>query len=57
MAQSRNIKLFENQNIRTLWDEAAEKWYFSIVDVVGALTGRPVRAGRNAQRMKKIGNK
>ena len=34
-----NIKLFENQNIRTHWDEETEKWYFSVVDVVAALTG------------------
>ena len=34
-----NIKLFENQNIRTHWDEETEKWYFSVVDVIAALTG------------------
>ncbi len=34
-----NIKLFENQNIRTHWDEEKEKWYFSVVDVIAALTG------------------
>jgi len=33
------LKLFENKNIRTLWDEKQEKWYFSIVDVIAALTG------------------
>lgn len=33
-----NIKLFENQNIRTVWDENAEKWYFSVVDIVAVLT-------------------
>ena len=32
------IQLFENQPIRTAWDEENEKWYFSVVDVVGALT-------------------
>jgi hypothetical protein len=32
------IKLFANQKIRTHWDEAEEEWYFSIVDVVAALT-------------------
>ena len=32
------IKLFDNQNIRTLWDEKQEKWYFSIVDIIAALT-------------------
>ncbi|MDR0803675.1 MAG: hypothetical protein LBO08_01110 [Rickettsiales bacterium] len=32
------IKLFQDKNIRTLWDETAEKWYFSVVDIVGILT-------------------
>ena len=32
------LQLFENQKIRTAWDAENEKWYFSIVDVVGALT-------------------
>ena len=31
-------KLFEDRKIRTVWDDEEEKWYFSIVDVVGALT-------------------
>jgi len=38
MAPSTSIKLFEDKNIRTLWDDVAEKWYFSIVDVIGILT-------------------
>ncbi len=33
-----NIKLFESRQIRTYWDEAEEQWYFSVVDVVEALT-------------------
>lgn len=32
------IKLFESQGIRRYWDADAEKWYFSVVDVVGVLT-------------------
>ena len=35
------IKLFEQQQIRTHWDEESEEWYFSIVDVVGVLTEQP----------------
>ena len=31
-------KLFEDRKIRTVWDDKEEKWYFSIVDVVGVLT-------------------
>ena len=33
-----NIQLFENQKIRTAWDEDKEEWYFSVVDVVAILT-------------------
>ncbi len=33
-----NIRLFESQQIRTEWDADAEKWWFSIVDVVATLT-------------------
>ena len=32
------IKLFEQKQIRTHWDAENEEWYFSVVDVVGALT-------------------
>ncbi|MBR1986676.1 MAG: Bro-N domain-containing protein [Mogibacterium sp.] len=35
------IKLFEDQPIRTAWDEEHEEWYFSIVDVIAALTEQP----------------
>ena len=32
------IKLFEQQKLRTHWDEKEEKWYFSIIDVIAILT-------------------
>lgn len=32
------LQLFDNQTIRTAWDEDQEEWYFSIVDVVKVLT-------------------
>ena len=32
------IKLFEDKKIRTAWNEQEEEWYFSVVDVVSALT-------------------
>jgi hypothetical protein len=35
------IKLFENQQVRTAWDTEQEKWYVSIVDVIAILTGSP----------------
>ncbi len=33
-----NIKVFENKKIRTQWNEQEEDWYFSVVDVIEALT-------------------
>ena len=36
-----HVKLFDNQQVRTLWDEEAEKWYISIVDVIAVLTDSP----------------
>jgi hypothetical protein len=38
MVQSTSIKLFQDRNIRTIWDEKQEKWYFSIIDVIAVLT-------------------
>lgn len=33
-----NIKLFQDKKIRSIWNEEEEQWYFSVVDVVAALT-------------------
>ncbi len=46
MSQTQNnsnesLQLFENQAIRTAWDEENEEWYFSVVDVIGVLTESP----------------
>jgi hypothetical protein len=38
MTKETAIKLFEQKQIRSLWNEDEEKWYFSIVDVVQVLT-------------------
>ena len=38
MTQKHKIQLFENKNVRTVWDDELEEWYFSIVDVCGVLT-------------------
>ncbi len=32
------IKIFEERKVHTVWDEETEEWYFSIIDVVEALT-------------------
>lgn len=36
-----NIKLFESRQIRTVWNEAEQKWYFVVADVVQVLTDTP----------------
>lgn len=41
MSEQDKIQLFEDQPIRTAWDEEREEWYFSVVDVVGVLTKSP----------------
>lgn len=38
MTKETAIKLFEQKQIRSVWSEEDEKWYFSIVDVVGVLS-------------------
>lgn len=38
MTQRQKIQLFEDKKVRTAWDDQEEKWYFSIVDVCGALS-------------------
>lgn len=38
MTKETAIKLFEQKQVRTHWDDEQEKWYFSIVDVIGVLT-------------------
>ncbi len=45
MSQDDKIQLFENKRIRTAWDEEAEEWYFSVVDVVAVLTDQPTQRG------------
>lgn len=37
----KDIKLFEEKQVRTLWDAEQEKWYISIIDVVEILTNQP----------------
>lgn len=35
------IKVFENKQVRTVWDAEAEEWYFSVVDVCWVLADSP----------------
>lgn len=41
LIENNKIQLFEDQTIRTAWDEENEEWYFSIVDTVAVLTEQP----------------
>ena len=53
------IKLFEEQQVRSIWDAEQEKWYISIIDVIAILT-ESVDANaywrKLKQRLKKEGN-
>ena len=41
MTKESAIQLFEKKAVRSVWNSEREKWYFSIVDVVGILTESP----------------
>lgn len=41
MIKEEQLQLYEDQPIRSAWDEENEEWYFSIVDVVAVLTEQP----------------
>jgi hypothetical protein len=38
MSEKNITKIFDNTNIRTVWDSEKEKYYFSVVDIISALT-------------------
>jgi hypothetical protein len=47
MSEPKNkIKLFEQQPVRAIWDNEAEKYWFSVVDVVALLTDNDYQGGR-----------
>ncbi len=50
-----NIKLFESKKIRSVWNEADQKWYFSIIDVIAVLTesSRPRKLSSTNRKEKK----
>ena len=41
MTQETAVKLFEQKQVRSVWDSEAEKWYISVVDVIEVLTDSP----------------
>ncbi len=59
MTQKQSIQIFEQRKVRTVWDDEAEKWYFSVIDVVGVLTDSvdaPAYWRKLKQRLKAEGN-
>lgn len=46
MEQNNELKLFEDKKIRAKWNDEQEKWYFSVVDIVAALTDNDYQGGR-----------
>ena len=59
MTKKQALQLFEQRKVRTVWDDETEKWYFSVVDVVGVLTDSvdPTAYWRKLkQRLKAEGN-
>jgi hypothetical protein len=54
-----SIKIFEDKNVRTVWNEEKEKWYISIIDVIAILTDSIDATGywrKLKQRLKAEGN-
>ncbi len=46
MEQNNELKLFEDKKIRAKWNDEQEKWYFSVVDIISALTDNDYQTGR-----------
>lgn len=45
MTKETAIKLFEQKEVRSLWSDEDEKWYFSIIDIISILTDQPSHQG------------
>ncbi len=59
MAEKTSIKLFEQKQVRSAWDDDAERWYFSVVDIIAILTDSVDSAAywrKLKQRLKAEGN-
>ena len=59
MTQHNKIQLFEEKKVRAIWDDEAEKWYFSVIDAIAVLTDSvdPTAYWRKLkQRLKEEGN-
>ena len=38
MSKKEALKIFENNNVRVVWDDEQQEWYFCVVDVIEVLT-------------------
>jgi hypothetical protein len=59
MTKKQALQAFEERNVRTIWDDKQEEWYFSIIDVVAVLTNSVDAAAywrKLKQRLKDEGN-
>jgi hypothetical protein len=45
MTKETAIKLFEQKEVRSIWSDEDEKWYFSIIDIISILTDQPTHQG------------
>jgi len=45
MSKETAIKLFEQKEVRSVWSDDEEKWYFSIIDIISILTDQPTHQG------------
>ena len=41
MSNKKSIRFYKDHEVRAVWDEEEAKWWFSIVDIVGAITDSP----------------
>ncbi len=51
-----NIKLFEQKQVRSHWDEENEKWYLSVIDIIEILTGSTIPKRYRSDLKKKLTN-
>lgn len=59
MTKTEKLELFNKKDVRTVWDDTTQEWYFSVVDVVAVLTDSPNPANYwkvLKSRLKKEGN-
>ena len=41
MSDKISIRFFNDKEVRAIWDEVNAKWWFSVVDVIAAITQSP----------------